>query len=759
MQRLRIIIRGAVQGVGFRPFVFRLAGELQLNGWVKNAADGVYIEVEGSRSKLELFLLRLDTDKPNIAFIQSLEFTYLGPSGAIDFHILPSDISSSKSALVLPDIATCPQCLAEIFNPSDRRSLYPFTNCTLCGPRYSIISDLPYDRQSTSMREFKMCAQCQAEYKNPRDRRFHAQPNACPQCGPHLEFWDPAGRVLASHRQALLEAVDKIRSGSIVAVKGLGGFHLIATAGLESTIQRLRQVKAREEKPFALMFPSLDLIKECCRVSTLEERLLQSSECPIVLLHRKEEIENPAVSPTVAPDNPYLGVMLPYTPLHHLLMRELGFPVIATSGNLADEPICIDEFEALERLNGIADYFLVHNRPIVRQIDDSIVRVVMDREIVLRRARGYAPLPVRVKDPLPSVIAVGGHLKNTIAISIDQNIFLSQHIGDLETAESSTAFEKTISSLSGLYELKPEAIACDFHPDYLSTIYAGRTGLPVLPVQHHYAHILACMADNNLAAPALGAAWDGTGYGTDGTVWGGEFLRVGPEGYERVAYLKTFPLPGGDKAVREPRRTALGLLFEIYGDELWEQTDLKPLRAFTQSELQLLRDMLQEELNTPLTSSAGRLFDALASLIGKRQINRFEGQAAMEIEFLCESVQTDLAYPFGLVQQNDALVVDWTPTFKHIINDLRNSVAAPEIALRFHNSLAEMITAVAEKIGEKRIVLSGGCFQNQVLTISTVQRLQQRGFEVYWHQRIPPNDGGIAVGQIMAAARQLKKRG
>lgn len=758
IQRLKSVIRGAVQGVGFRPFIYRLATELELTGWVANSPQGVFIEIEGIRPNLEQFLLRIETEKPPRSFIQSLESSYLDPLGYEDFEIRQSDDSGDKTALILPDIAVCPDCIREVFDPGNRRYLYPFTNCTNCGPRYSIIEALPYDRPNTSMKRFRMCERCREEYENPLDRRFHAQPNACPECGPHLELWDGTGNCLADRHQALLQAADFIRRGKIAALKGLGGFHLMVDARNDEAVLRLRKRKAREEKPFALMFPSLDTIKSHCRVSPLEERLLLSPECPILLLGRNSnhDIGTQPAAPSVAPGNPCLGVMLPYTPLHHILMRELRFPIVATSGNLKDEPICINENAALERLSGIADIFLMHNRPIVRHVDDSIVRVVLDRELVLRRARGYAPLPVDYKESNRTVLAVGGHLKNTVAFTAGKNVFLSQHIGDLETTPAHEAFLQVIDDFKKLCNFEPEVIACDNHPDYLSSKYAVNSGLPGVRVQHHYAHILSCMAENELEGSLLGVSWDGTGYGTDGTIWGGEFLHIFKTGFERVAHLRTFQLPGGEKAVKEPRRSALGLLYEIYRDELFDSNDLKPLSAFSQLELKNLRKMLKNEINSPKTSSVGRLFDAVASIIGVSHFNNFEGQVAMKLEFLTnpESVGN---YPFTIVKNNHIHIVDWEPIILQIINDFRKRVSRREISTRFHNTLAEIVVDIAKRVGEARVVLTGGCFQNRYLTEITVRRLESESFLPYWHQRIPPNDGGIALGQIVAASNMFSE--
>lgn len=765
IQRLHVAIRGAVQGVGFRPFVYHLATEMNLLGWVLNSNEGVFIEAEGEKELLEKFLLRLEAEKPPRSFIQSIEFSYLDPVSLHGFEILQSSAEGAPSALVLPDIATCPDCLADILDPSNRRYRYPFTNCTNCGPRFTIIESLPYDRGNTSMKLFEMCPDCRREYEDPRDRRFHAQPNACPVCGPRLELWDTTGETMAHGDEALLGAVSAVRAGKIVAVKGLGGFHLVVDARSQEAVERLRARKRREEKPLALMYPTLSAVRDHCEVSCFEERLLLSPESPIVLLRRAS---GPAaavdpITPSVAPGNPYLGVMLPYSPLHHLLMRELAFPVVATSGNISDEPICTDEREAFQRLGGVADMFLVHNRPIVRHVDDSIVRVMMDRELVLRRARGYAPLPLNLKKPAPPMLAVGAHLKNTVALAVRNNVFISQHIGDLETPEAFEAFRKVIASFHTIYGIQPETVVADMHPDYLSTKFARAYGKPLLEVQHHYAHIAACMAENELDAPVLGVSWDGTGYGLDGSVWGGEFLVVDDNSFRRVATLRSFRLPGGASAIKEPRRTAIGVLYEILGDALFAQNDLIPLRSFNPAELGVLRQALTKSINSPLTSSAGRLFDAVAALTGVRQGNSFEGQAAMELEFaITEGAEGDV-YPFTLDLRRgesgatDLIIADWGPMVLALLADLRHGVPVGTVSTRFHRTLAEIIVAVAQRVALERVALSGGCFQNRFLTERAVQRLEAAGFRPYWHQRIPPNDGGIAVGQIVAALRSKGK--
>ena len=757
IQRVRITIRGAVQGVGFRPFVYRLASEMGLNGWVSNSASGVFIEAETEKPRLEEFVLRLADEKPPRAVIQSLEFSYLDPAGFTGFEIRASEPGGDRAALVLPDIATCADCLREVFDPRDRRYLYPFTNCTNCGPRYSIIESLPYDRGNTSMRLFRMCADCEREYEDPRDRRFHAQPTACPACGPQVELWDHAGRRAAAAHEAVCEAARRIAAGETVAMKGIGGFHLLADARSERAVLALRAKKRRGEKPFAVMYPSMDAVRHDCEAGRLEHRLLLSPESPIVLLQRKAT-RSGLVSEAAAPGNPYLGVMLPYSPLHHLLMREIAFPVVATSGNLSEEPICTHEHEALHRLRDVADVFLVHNRPIVRHVDDSIARVMLGRELVLRRARGYAPLPVAVRKPLPGILAVGGHLKNTVALSLERNVFISQHIGDLENDEALEAFHSVIESLCGLYKSEPARLASDLHPDYLSTRYARSQGRPVVAVQHHYAHVCACMAENELEGRVLGVSWDGTGYGADGTVWGGEFLLTDDTGYRRAAALRAFALPGSERAVREPRRAALGVMHSILGDSLFEGHDLPFLRSFEKTELAVLRQMLKGRLNSPMTTSAGRLFDAVASIMGIRQVADFEGQAAMGLEFAAMDGVDD-AYPFPVVAKDardssdPTLVFDWEPAVRAVVQDLRDGLARGIIAARFHNTLAEAIVEIAVRLGESRVVLTGGCFQNRYLTERAVRRLSEAGFRPYWHQRVPPNDGGISLGQVIAAAR------
>jgi hydrogenase maturation protein HypF len=798
-ERLQLQISGAVQGVGFRPFVYHLAKTLGLTGWIRNTDRGVSIELEGTATQLQEFQTRLQTEKPTHAQLHRIEVTWVAVLSDIDFIILNSDESSSqpKSAQILPDLATCPACFADIFNPENRHYRYPFTNCTHCGPRFSIVRSLPYDRANTTLQGFPMCSACQAEYDNPNDRRFHAQPNACHICGPHLELWNRSGKTIAIYDDALLRAAAAVRSGQILALKGLGGFQLIVDARNEAAVNRLRDRKHRPDKPLAVMFPSIDLVRDYCQVNALAAGLLQSANAPIVLLPVRDSRSVRETSASaerlrqrplltlpdeIAPNNPNLGVILPYTPLHHLLLAELGFPVVATSGNRSGEPICIEETQALTTLAGIADVFLVHNRPISRPVDDSIVQIVNGRASLLRRARGYAPLPIAIDRETASdetILAVGSHLKNTVALYVNRQLFISQYIGDLDCVSTCDRFRSTIQELCSLYNATPEIVVCDAHPDYHSTQFAqtlADTPSPrLIPVQHHYAHVLSCLADSQWQPPVLGVAWDGTGYGLDGTIWGGEFLWIPAEslpepGFIRAAHLRPFPLPGGDRAMREPRRCALGLLYECLGETafdsarrtLRERLDLAPLQSFLPAELPILKTMLQRGLNTPRTSSMGRLFDAIASLLGLCHRSSFEGQAAMQLEFAIDGCTTDATYPYLVEQQaNRPLQFDYAPMVMAILQDLQDLVSPAIISATFHNTLVAGIVDIAYRLRSQypelsQIVLTGGCFQNRYLLERSIEQLHKHDFLVGYHHQLPSNDGGIAVGQVIAALRLLK---
>ncbi len=727
---MHVALGGAVQGVGFRPFVYRLAVEMGLSGWVGNSSAGVVLEVEGPAEQMDPFLDRLEAEKPPAAVVLTRETAILAPSGSAGFEIRTSDLGEGKSASVLPDLATCPACLNELQDSTSRRHNYAFTNCTYCGPRYTIIEQIPYDRSRTTMRAFAMCPECEREYRDPEDRRFHAQPNACPRCGPKLWVEVP-GSLVDDAALPISRAAQTILAGGIVALKGIGGFQLLVDARNAGAVARLRRHKRREQKPFALMMPSLQMVRRYCHVSAAEERLLMSAAAPIVLLRPNGQ---PGIAPNVPDSSPYLGVMLPYSPLHHLLMRECPFPVVATSGNLSDEPIAIDNDEARARLGEIADLFLVHDRPIARPCDDSVARVVRGRPSVMRRARGYAPLPIFVESELPPVLAVGGHLKNTVAIAFGQQVFLSQHVGDLDTLEARNAFERAIQDLCRLYEFEPKLVACDLHPDYASTRWARASGLPVIQIQHHQAHVAACAAENGLRGPYLGVSWDGTGYGTDGAVWGGEFFLVDGARFERIAHLRPFRLPGGEAAVREGWRSAASVLSVALGPEAVPD---RPQRS-------VVLQMLSRGVNAPWTTSVGRLFDAVASIAGVADESRFEGQAAMLLERQIGGGNFDDAYPLPHG--------DWGPMIEAVRRDVAHSEGAPRIVARFHNALANWILSVAQQTGIPQVALSGGVFQNGYLVERTVALLEARGFRVHTHQRVPPNDGGIALGQAIIAA-------
>ena len=789
-QRLQFQIQGAVQGVGFRPFVYRLAQTLGLAGWICNTPQGVCIEVEGTIELLTEFQVRLAAEKPAHAVLQRIDRSWIAAIGAVGFEIRKSQDGGEHppSALILPDLATCPACLADIFNPNDRHYRYPFTNCTYCGPRFSILRSLPYDRANTTLHSFPLCADCQAEYDNPADRRFHAQPNACPRCGPHIALWSKAGEPFATQDRVWEPAAQLLREGQILAVKGLGGFHLMVDARNEDAVQTLRHRKHRPHKPFAVMFPSLAQVQAHCQVDSFTAELLQTAAAPIVLLRRSSGF---GLAPTIAPENPFVGAMLPYTPLHHLLLAAVGFPLVATSGNRSGEPLCIDEGDARETLGEIADYFLVHDRPIARPVDDSIVQIVGQTARLLRRARGYAPFPISLPGEAPAasevILAVGGHLKNTVALyapppsaplSLPPQIVVSPHLGDLDSVASRDRFREAINHLCGLYHTNPTIVVGDAHPDYYSSQFAQQlTESPGLKdnsspaprrlsVQHHYAHVLSALADQGQMPPVLGIAWDGTGYGLDGTIWGGEFLWIPAEplaepGFSRIAHLKTFPLPGGEKAVKEPRRAALGLLYAALGESATTRTDLAPLQTFSSQELGVLHTMLRRGLNSPQTSSIGRFLDAIASLLGLCHRASFEGQAAMALEFTIAPESGETLYPYQIERSTFPWQLDWTPMLFRILDDLVQGVSPHIIAAIVHNTLIAGLVDIAQAFRSvqpncQRIVLTGGCFQNRYLLQRAIDRLQKCDFLVEGHQHLPSNDGSLAVGQIVAALRFLQ---
>lgn len=744
-EQMRLSVHGVVQGIGFRPFVYRLAHEKHLCGWVHNSLSGVEILVEGERSLLEDFAKKIRNQAPKEAKIFSLELSFHKPVGYKDFVIQKSHLVGEGTVSVLADLATCAECLQEIQCVEERRFTYPFTNCTHCGPRFTIMHRVPYDRSNTSMDHFNFCKACLTEYNNPLDRRFHAQPIACPECGPWLEYWDVNKNVL-TRDNVFFVAVHDLKAGNIVAVKGLGGFHIMIDAQNDRAINRLREKKPRRDKPFALMFPTLAEIKKHCHLNPAEELLLTGPQSPIVLLKRKTDSTLPEC---IAPENPYLGCMLPYTPLHKLLMDKMGSPVIATSGNLSDEPICTENEEAVSRLGAFVDRFLVHNRPIVRHVDDSIIRITSKDVVLLRRARGYAPLPLLSKNKLPRILALGSDLKNAIGISKGHEIFLSQHIGDLESKEAYDAFVQVIEDFETLFDFKPELVACDLHPGFFSSQHAREFDLPIKKVQHHHAHMAACMLENDLDEDVLGIIWDGTGYGLDGTIWGGEFFVGSYSGFKRVGHLRTFPLVGGDTAIKEPRRVALGILHEVFGASSLP-SDCPAIQTFSSQDIDLLCRAIDRNVNSLRTSSMGRLFDGVSSITGLKQRISFEGQAAMTLEFAAKE-ELDKPYTYKINERDGVFVLDWSPMIREILKEK----CVKTVASRFHATLVDMIVDVATRVGLGKIVLSGGVFQNTTLLQATQNRLRREGFDVFSHQRIPPNDGGLAAGQILVAAYNM----
>jgi len=742
--------------VGFRPWIYRLAQQLELKGFVRNTSQGVSIEIEGPVGQVENFVQLIRAEPPANCVITQCLLSDIPHKGFNQFQILSSQDENQHEALVLPDVASCPDCLKEVFDKNDRRYLYPFTNCTHCGPRYSIIESLPYDRAKTSMKKFVMCAQCQKEYDDPMDRRFHAQPNACPVCGPKVQLWDEKGEIIATSNECLRAAAELIRRGMIVAVKSLGGFYLMADALNEDAVALLRKRKARPHKPLALMMPSFNMIAQYCELSPLETQLLRSAQAPIVLLNKFPY--GSRVASSVALDNPYLGCMLPSIPLLHILMRMLDRPIVATSGNISEEPICIDNIEGLNRLKGIADFFLVHDRPIVRHVDDSIVQVVCGASSVLRRARGFAPLPIDIGINCAGILATGAHQKNTIALGLGNCVVMSQHIGDLDNNTSCVTFEETISSLKSIYDAPITNVACDSHPDYASSRYAETLMDGVLKVQHHHAHVASCMAEKGINKEVLGVCWDGTGYGNDGTIWGGEFLLTDGLDCRRFAHLNLFALPGGDLAVKEPRRSALGLLFKISDGNWDEYKDLPCMKAFEPQELLIIQRMIRQKINSPLTSSMGRLFDGVASMIGLCHQSTFEGQAAMALEFRVSDKYILAPYYYDILPEdykNKVQYIDWSSIIKEIIEDFRAGRDAMLISTRFHLTLIKIIVDLAYQANKTNVVLTGGCFQNRWLIENAVNALRQEGFNPYWQTQVPANDGGIALGQMYVAARRM----
>jgi hydrogenase maturation protein HypF len=755
--RTRLRAEGTVQGVGFRPFVYRLAHDLGLAGFVLNDSSGVLIEIEGPAAASEEFAARLRRDAPPLAVLERVTSRGIEPSGKPGFRIAPSPREGTANAPVTPDSATCPDCLSELFDPGDRRFRYPFINCTDCGPRFTIVRGVPYDRPLTTMSAFEMCDACRAEYENPLDRRFHAQPNACPECGPHVTLLDAQGAVLGEREEALSEAAEALRAGSILAVKGLGGFHLACLADDQQAVAALRARKHREDKPFALMARDLDAARVLVELTGREERLLLGRERPIVIARRRL---GAPVADAVAPRSKDLGLMLPYSPLHHLLLRDVEDTLVMTSANVAEEPIVYRDADALERLGAIAEKFLLHDRPIETRTDDSVLRAVGRREapLLIRRSRGYVPagleLPVAAPRPL---LACGAELKSTFCVGKGRRAWVSHHIGDLENYETLRSFGEGIEHFERLFAIEPAIIAHDLHPEYLSTKYAlEQDGHELVGVQHHHAHLAACLAEHGELGPAVGAVYDGTGYGTDGTVWGGELLVGGLDGFERSGHLWPVRLPGGARAVREPWRMACAWLVAIHGHEV------APPAAIAAEVDRRAWDAVSElaltGLASPVTTSVGRLFDAVAALCGVRLAVNYEGQAAVELEAISDPGERG-GYPLPLVRERGRLVLDARETIRAVTAELGSGVPVARIAARFHNALAAGTTAACIELAVERelytVALSGGSFQNRVLLERVAADVRRAGLRVLIPERLPPNDGGISYGQaaIAAAAR------
>ncbi|MGH3412448.1 MAG: carbamoyltransferase HypF [Marmoricola sp.] len=754
LERRHVRVEGIVQGVGFRPFVFGLAERLGVAGWVGNDAQGVFIEAEAHPSALARFVACLASEAPPLAVVERVHAEPLPPTGDPGFTIVRSGVAGERQALVSPDTATCADCLRDMADPDDRRYGYAFTNCTNCGPRFTIVRDVPYDRPSTTMAGFALCPDCAKEYDDPADRRFHAQPVCCPRCGPSLRLVDAAGGAVSG--DPLEQAARLLREGEVLAVKGLGGYHLAADAGSEPAVAALRSRKHREDKPFALMAGTVADVRRLCRLSPEDEAVLTSPRRPIVLLLRRADAP---LAGSVAPGNRQLGVMLPYTPMHHLLARAVGSPFVLTSGNVSDEPIVFEDAEATERLAGIADHHLIHDRPIHIRTDDSVCRVFGGREMLLRRSRGYAPQPVPLPSPVPRpVLGCGAELKNTFCLAKGARAFVSHHIGDLENYETLRSFTGGIDHFRRLFGIEPDVVAHDLHPEYLSTKYAfDLDGVELVGVQHHHAHIASCLADNGQAGPVIGVAFDGTGYGSDGTIWGGELLVASLADFERVGFIDPVPLPGGAAAIREPWRMAAAHLRAAYGDGI-PALDVRRRHEDRWSDVLAVAEA---GLNSPPTSSAGRLFDGVAAILGVRDAVNYEGQAAVELEQLADSTERS-SYPMG-VGEESPYRLHAADLVRAVVEDLRAGVSRPVVAARFHNGLADAVVTVCaqvrEQTGLEQVALSGGVFQNLLLLQAVVDRLTDRGFRPLLHSRVPPNDGGISLGQVAVAGARDRAPG
>jgi hydrogenase maturation protein HypF len=756
--RLKIRVGGIVQGVGFRPFIYRLAVEHDVAGYVLNNPEGVEIEAEGRLDQVSTFLSGIATEKPPQARVDTLSATFIDLAGDRKFVIRTSEKSSGRATLISPDIATCKDCLEELTDEHDRRYGYPFINCTNCGPRYTIIRDIPYDREFTTMHPFKMCPECLGEYTDPMNRRFHAEPNACWTCGPRVVLRNEAGALIETE-DPIGEASRALADGKVVAVKGLGGFHLAANATDDEAVRRLRERKRREEKPLALMARDLETVSSFAHVGKEEAGVLESAARPIVLLKR---LEGSPIAESVAPGNPNVGVMLPYTPVHHLLLKGDFLALVMTSGNISEEPISIDMDDASRRLGGIADLYLDHDRKILTRCDDSVVRVIDGQMLFMRRSRGYVPLPISLDSDTRSILACGPHLKNTVALTRRNQVFLSQHIGDLENLQAFEFFKSSVDQIKKVVDTEPEVVAYDLHPDYLSTRYALDIPLATrIGVQHHHAHIASCLGEAGIEGPVLGMALDGTGYGPDGTIWGCELLISTREDFDRVGHLRKVMMPGGDKAVKQPWRMALSHLYEAYARDL-EGLDLESLLRQSGEDISIVREMLAGGVNSPMTSSAGRLFDAVSCLCGIRSETTYEGQAAIELEMAADPGVVE-SYPVEVGEEGGMLLIGTRSLIREIVEDIGKGDTAGAVGARFHNWFKASLVKAAEMLRQthriSKVALSGGCFQNEILLGDLRSQLRERGFDVIINEKVPTNDGGISFGQVVVAAARLEARG
>jgi len=778
IRRRQITIQGIVQGVGFRPFVYRLAHEHGLTGWVRNTPAGVEIEIQGTAVRLDAFDAALRNDLPPLAQVTSHHSADIPVGDDHSFTILPSG-AGMADIQIAPDSALCPDCLQELFDPTDRRFRYPFITCTNCGPRYSIITGIPYDRPNTTMAGFPLCPDCLNEYRDPLDRRFHAQPIACHNCGPQVSLIKSPSPALplqvreknSSPRRgtlwglkevgrgedAILQAIQLLKNGAILAIKGIGGYHLAVDACNHEAVRRLRERKKRDEKPFAVMVPSLEAARERVIMNEMEERLLGSPEAPIVIVRKRPDSP---LSALIAPHNGWLGLMLPYAPLHHLLMRDNFQALVMTSGNISDEPVAFEDDDALQRLAAIADFFLLHDRPIHIRSDDSVMRVFQGRPLFYRRARGYAPRAVTLPFAVQPLLAAGAELKNAVCLAAGNRAVLSQHIGDLQNSSTLDSFAHTITHLSGILAIRPALAACDLHPDYLSSRFAEDSGIPLIRVQHHHAHLASCMAENGLDGDTIGIIFDGTGYGPDSTVWGGEFLVGGYHDFRRAGHFRPVQLPGGDAAVREPWRMAMAYIYQALGEAAFA-VDNPVVRILPDTEMALFAQMLTRGINSPLTSSCGRLFDAVAALLTLRHTVSYDGQGAIELEGLAETVEGEERgiYPYSIVFHEDAPhQLDFSPMLAEILADIDAGIRSAIIAHRFHQTVAsaaaDLCLHISAATGLDRVILSGGVFQNRLLSEMIYTALTGKGLNVFAHRLVPPNDGGIALGQAAIAARR-----